>query len=841
MTLRWSLFNKAQDNKPKGYEGTWEDLAPLFERAHRSTCPSGTPDEQKKGMPAFCGAAFHEGANRGIDGVNAIHVMCFDFDNARPEATGEYYDQQKRRPKLKKVKSDRVATPEEVVSRMKDYTFRAYTTWSHTEEWPKFRVVVPLETPVPPAQYVALGEWLIAQLGLSEFRDGGSIDLPVLRDPARMNFLPGSPLGETKFWRNEAKFVRPTEDLASVEIPEIPAPAWMSQSHKPDPERDSGWVKYGIVIAELDAAALLQAVGCRVGAERTYRQGCTKRRLTCPYGHEHSHGPEGDDAVLICEPGKWPSFSCSHSGHINLGILDVLDSAMAAGINLLDYAPALQTEFTLGENSTDEEIEKAIQSVRFLPALQRERAMDKIAKQTKISKKLILKMAKPAQKSGPDDEADALLQQTLSEYYAGGEHLLQTSTKMWMVYNSIYWAKMSNPAVVRGHLVQVARERGCAGAMSAIVGQAMQLAEATLAKRDDVFHAAGKDADIPRVVNCRNGELWISDSGEWDFRPHRAQSYLPYALSVDYRSDASCPMFDQALLDIFEGDEDMVRHIWEFFGYVIQPHRTYRTWWLWHGRGANGKTSLAKTLQRLLNPDSVLPLRMDTFGQSQFDLGNLRGKLLAIDDDMAANTKLPEGLLKQLSEDKMLSGRDLFESNAQFVSRVVPLMLTNNIPHLSDLTDGTKKRAKIIHFPHQFDERLPNPFPTIWANEMPGILLKSLEGFKRLRSRGSFLEPESAQDAFGEFLQRANPTARFVLKICVREDNYTIPLSKLYDSYKAWTDHEGFKNVVARSWFRNALEDQGVKVTETPSASFYDTQVVHGLRPKEQSGKGQAY
>ena len=57
-------------------------------------------------------------------------------------------------------------------------------------------------------------------------------------------------------------------------------------------------------------------------------------------------------------------------------------------------------------------------------------------------------------------------------------------------------------------------------------------------------------------------------------------------------------------------------------------------------------------------------------------------------------------------------------------------------------------------------------FERIWKTELPGILRRSIEGLKRLRERGEYLEPEDCSFAKQEFLRQANPLPRFIAEAC---------------------------------------------------------------------------
>ena len=114
-------------------------------------------------------------------------------------------------------------------------------------------------------------------------------------------------------------------------MPRRELPAW-------EAERKAGRVGYAwasafrasdgtpLDLATLDAVRLLEALGCRVGPARSHGAG-VKHRTTCPWAAEHSGGLDDDAAVLFMEPGRWPVWRCAHSGHVCLGLRDLLEGA----------------------------------------------------------------------------------------------------------------------------------------------------------------------------------------------------------------------------------------------------------------------------------------------------------------------------------------------------------------------------------------------------------------------------------------------------------------------------------------------------------------------------------
>jgi len=218
------------------------------------------------------------------------------------------------------------------------------------------------------------------------------------------------------------------------------------------------------------------------------------------------------------------------------------------------------------------------------------------------------------------------------------------------------------------------------------------------------------------------------------------------------------------VLQIFQDSpepEDMRRHLYEIYGYAIQPRRFIKIFMLWQGGGDNGKSKLVEVLIELIGKKAVSPGRIQQLGKSEYHQANLKSKLLFRDDDVDHQTILPDGILKQYSEAKYSNGRDPYGRVSEFVVCILPIMLCNDYPITRDLSQGTLKRAYIIPFRHEFMEgvdRDPLLFERIIKGELAGILNRAIEGLQRLMKRQHFDEPADCLLAKEECIRTANPS-----------------------------------------------------------------------------------
>ena len=420
------------------------------------------------------------------------------------------------------------------------------------------------------------------------------------------------------------------------------------------------------------------------------------------------------------------------------------------------------------------------------------------------------------------DAAERLMQQVLERNFSGGKHLMLCPDGRFWHYDVRLWRPVPDQWVSRMVLETIQANPVKNQNTASLIGQVLTVLRAKVAVKDDVL---GFVADPPPVINAANGEIWIAEDGSVELRDHRPESHLRHCLNVDYDADAKCPEYDRAVAEIFasaDNPEDLVRHWNEFVGYVIQPRRHIPVIMILLGGGDNGKTVLIRTVIRLLGTSLVEAQRVDNLDKNRFAMGSLFGKLLYVDDDVRAGARLPDGILKTISEAKEVTGEYKYKPSFNFTVRTVPVLLCNNIPSLADLSHGMMRRLQVIPFDRTFtgDDKDPTLFDRIWANELPGVLNRALRGYRRLLKRNSsFKIPAAVNQATDAWLGQANPLPAFIAERCVKGVSEHCWMQDLYAAYTTWAQQAGYTMIQSKQSFRRNLEHLGFKSSPRQSWS----------------------
>lgn len=419
------------------------------------------------------------------------------------------------------------------------------------------------------------------------------------------------------------------------------------------------------------------------------------------------------------------------------------------------------------------------------------------------------------------DFAQRVALATIDNYFGGGQNIVRGADETFWKYGGTHWAKL-NKDVLRQAIILISdRTRGNDAVRintDAVLRQTYNLMQGYCANEEGVFFM---NTNLKSCINTLTCEIWLDPStGKRTLQEHSPASYLTTVLPVEYDPDSTCPIFDNALRDIFsaeENPEDMIRHIWEIFGYTMQPKKNIASWFLFHGKGANGKTFLLRVLSAMLGK-AVLDKAVDSFNirSNKHAYFDLVGKLALIDEDVKSQIFLPDDFLKHFSETKTLSATEHYKAAQEYQMNVTCLMAANSWPSSKDLSHGMLRRAYIVPFKKTFtkEEMDIDLFDKVAKLELSGILNRAIDGLTRLRKRGNFKEPRPCIEAKSEWLTNANQAAEFINDCYEERAGRSIKLTDVFTTYNNWKSIQGVSGGYHYKAFRAALENMGIDISK---------------------------
>jgi putative DNA primase/helicase len=298
------------------------------------------------------------------------------------------------------------------------------------------------------------------------------------------------------------------------------------------------------------------------------------------------------------------------------------------------------------------------------------------------------------------------------------------------------------------------------------------------------------------LICLRNGTL---DPVSRQLLNHSPGHQLRNQLDVTWDPQATCPQFLKFLDDIFRDDLDKQQKIdflQEWFGYCLIPDTSqHKLVWL-VGRGGNGKSVLLSVLVHLVGEHNCSHAHIQ-----RFDKGDTRaaldGKLLNVSGEMTAEAIVEGSYLKQIVSGEYVEADAKFGRSFSFkpVARIVAA--TNELPHLSDNSDGFERRAIILRFNRKFTEgEQDRNLTDKLLQEKAGILAWAVAGLQRLKADKQFVIPGSSIIEVSRYRADSNPVQLWLEEHLQRDDQGRgLRTKDMYELFKEWAEQNGFRQM----------------------------------------------
>lgn len=496
----------------------------------------------------------------------------------------------------------------------------------------------------------------------------------------------------------------------------------------------------------------------------------------------------------------------------------------------------------LTAESPNADIIKAIKASIQSDAIDQIKAQKIIMKTAGLSRGELNKVIAQVKEKLIDDLGRTLANNTLKNRFCNGKTIIMNNNGQFWLYDGKYWQPVIKDYVGKIITEELdamrARNAEIEIKENTIVNDAVSIIGRLSSTKDDALGLRKKPAP---VLNCLNGELWLDKvtDGVVELKPHSPESHLIMLTNVKYDPEAKCPRYEKALAETFKNykdKDDIIRHFYEFVGYILHPDKRPAHWFLLRGPGSDGKTTQMKIISALLGdavvPDSIERYRTGAFSDSHAT-SELVGKLLVYDDDLNKNTVLPDGILKKLSEDGELTANPKGYQPFKFAKVCTVVMCCNGLPKTKDISRGFRRRAMVIPFDRGFTSaEIDNSLADyIIHNELSGVLNKAIEGLKRLKKRGYFQEPVSCVQAKERWLDGANPVSAFV-RDCVEVTNWNtdyVLLPEMYNAFITYCHDQNYAKLLSKNEFSSTMDELGLPASKnsTHSKKFVGVKLKH--------------
>ncbi len=312
-----------------------------------------------------------------------------------------------------------------------------------------------------------------------------------------------------------------------------------------------------------------------------------------------------------------------------------------------------------------------------------------------------------------------------------------------------------------------------------------------------------------------------------EIRPHSPEHRATFALPCAYDPAAAAPRWERFLQEIWTPPEEpaasaearaagasdrgaRVRAIEEWIGAALLGEAvTYQICLVLLGNdGANGKSTLLKTLRALFPPDTVRSIAPHAWARG-FQLAQLAGARLNVVNELPEADIAGGDLFKAVISGDAVSAEHKYTDPFTLLPRAGHLFACNGLPGTRDQSGGYWRRWLVLPFERTFKEHEQDRgLEAALAAELAGIAARVLAAAGKLRARGYLITPDASAEA-KELWQLETDTVRQWVRDCAEPDPAAhTKLPDLYPTFKGWATANGHVPMASNK-FGAALERLG--------------------------------
>lgn len=279
-------------------------------------------------------------------------------------------------------------------------------------------------------------------------------------------------------------------------------------------------------------------------------------------------------------------------------------------------------------------------------------------------------------------------------------------------------------------------------------------------------------------------------------------------------STDDCPTWKAFLLQIMDGNQEMVDFLQRAAGYCLTGDTSEQCMFVAYGTGGNGKGVFLNTLKAIIGTYAQ-GAQVETFvdrkkGGIPNDLAALAGARFVLCSEPDEGAPLAEGLIKTVTGQDTVTARFLNREFFDFIPQFKLWMMTNHKPPIKGTDKGIWRRLRLVPFTVSIpkaeqDRELPQKL----VKEYPAILGWMIEGLKAWRKVG-LLPPAAVLDASEQYRLEMDTLADFLADRCEVNLSGTAENALIYASYSEWAKDNGLRPR-PHKWLTQQLTSRGYK------------------------------
>ncbi len=293
------------------------------------------------------------------------------------------------------------------------------------------------------------------------------------------------------------------------------------------------------------------------------------------------------------------------------------------------------------------------------------------------------------------------------------------------------------------------------------------------------------------ALNVSNGTIDLTTGR---LRPHVPAELHTRRVDVDYDEAARCPQW-KAFLDRVQPDPAVQKYLQRMMGYNLTGAINEQIFNIWHGTGANGKSTALEVLQHCLGDYSrILPSEMllnRTHEPHPTERAQLMGLRLAAFEETKKGKAFDENTVKQLVGQGTLTARFMRQDNFEFKCTHKVIVCTNHRPKVSDCSHGFWRRTHLLPWVVEIPEaEKDRGLKQKLRDEAPGILRWIVEGCLEYQRVG-LAPPAAVTIATAEYQAESDAMGLFISERTRADTSRRVRAGELFKAWKEWCEERG--------------------------------------------------
>jgi putative DNA primase/helicase len=336
---------------------------------------------------------------------------------------------------------------------------------------------------------------------------------------------------------------------------------------------------------------------------------------------------------------------------------------------------------------------------------------------------------------------------------------------------------------------------------------------------------------MKNVIGFSNGLLDLGAPAA--LIPHSPNWCSTVCLPFAFDPLAACPLWEKFLSEVFEGDENRVALVQEFFGYCLSSDTSLQKALILVGKPRSGKGTIQRVLGALVGTDNSTGFSLERLA-TEFGPSALVNKAVALIGEVELSANPQRAKIVEVL--KSIIGEDAISINTKYESTFPSLRLptrfviaSNSVPRLLDASGALAHRFLFVPFEMSFVGREDIHLEEKLLAELPGIANWALAGLKRLRTAvGKFTLGDGHKRLASQYAADTSPIMAWVRSEmavhrradpgdlppeCLTRENVSIAKSDAFDLYVEWCESHDIEPT-RPAWFGRDLKTLIPKLQE---------------------------